>query len=45
VTLELTKEELNALGVIVANAPIKGSDAAFIAELLRKIEAALNEAR
>lgn len=33
-----SKEELNAMGVIISNAPIKGSDAAFIAALLAKIE-------
>lgn len=33
-----SKDELNVLGLIVAQAPIKGSDAAFIAALLDKIK-------
>lgn len=36
-----TKEELNALGIMVSNAPIKGSDSKFVANLLDKIMAAL----
>lgn len=38
-----SKEELNAIGVIVSNAPIKGSDAAFIAALLAKIDRLVKE--
>jgi hypothetical protein len=33
-----TIEELNALGVMVSNAPISGKDAAFVAALLEKIK-------
>jgi hypothetical protein len=33
-----TPEELNALGVMVSNAPISGKDAAFVAALLEKIK-------
>jgi hypothetical protein len=33
-----TKEELNALGVMVSNAPISGKDAPFVAALLEKIK-------
>lgn len=36
-----TKEELNALGIMVSNTPIKGSDGKFVANLLDKIQAAL----
>ena len=35
--MQFTKEELNALGVIVSNAPISGKDAPFVANLLAKI--------
>lgn len=37
-----TKEELNIIGLIVSQAPIKGSDAKTIAALLDKIAALLN---
>lgn len=37
-----SKEELNAIGLIVSQAAIKGSDAAFIAALLKKIEGLIN---
>ena len=33
-----TREELNALGVMVSNAPISGKDAPFVAALLEKIK-------
>jgi hypothetical protein len=33
-----TPEELNALGVMVSNAPISGKDAPFVAALLEKIK-------
>jgi hypothetical protein len=33
-----TKEELNALGVMVSNASISGKDAPFVAALLEKIK-------
>lgn len=36
-----TTEELNALGIMVANAPISGKDAKFVAGLLDKIQALL----
>ena len=38
-----TKEELNALGVMVSNAPISGKDAAFVAALLEKIKRLLEQ--
>ena len=38
-----TTEELNALGIMVANAPISGKDAKFVAGLLDKIQALLQE--
>ena len=38
-----TQEELNALGIMVANAPISGKDAKFVAGLLDKIQALLQE--
>jgi hypothetical protein len=38
-----TKEELNALGVMVSNAPISGKDAAFVATLLEKIKRLLEQ--
>jgi hypothetical protein len=38
-----TKEELNTLGIIVSQAPIKGQDAKFIAALLDKIAGLLNQ--
>lgn len=39
-----TKEELNALGLIVSNSTgFKGSDAAFIAALLSKIDRLMKE--
>lgn len=38
-----SKEELNALGVIVSQATISGKDAKFIVNLLEKIEKELNE--
>lgn len=41
----LTIEELNALLVIVANAPIKGADAKFIAELTDKLAKMLEDAK
>ena len=39
----LTREELNALGVMVSNAPISGKDAAFVAALLEKIKRLLEQ--
>jgi hypothetical protein len=39
--MEFTKEELNALGLIVSDAKISGKDAPFIAALLEKIAAML----
>lgn len=41
--MKFTKEELNALGVMVANAPIKGSDGRFVADLLDKIQAMMQQ--
>lgn len=41
---DFTPEELNALGVIVSAATIKGQDAKFIAALLEKIAAKLQAA-
>ena len=38
-----TREELNALGIIVNAAGITGKDAEFIVELKRKIAALLQE--
>ena len=38
-----TKEELNALGVIVSAAQVSGKDAKFIAALLDKIASLLQE--
>lgn len=35
----LTPEQLNALLVVCANAPIKGQDAKFMVELMGKLEA------
>lgn len=35
----LTPEEINALLVICANAPISGKDAKFMAQLMEKLEA------
>lgn len=37
------KAELNALAIIVSNAPISGKDAKFIAALMDKIAALLAE--
>lgn len=39
----LTAEQLNALLVICANAPIKGQDAKFMVELLETLQAMLKE--
>jgi hypothetical protein len=41
--MTFTREELNALGVMVSNAPIAGKDAAFVAALLEKIKQMLEE--
>jgi hypothetical protein len=41
--MTFTREELNALGVMVSNAPISGKDAAFVAALLEKIKQMLDE--
>lgn len=39
-----SKDELNALGIIVSAAQVTGKDAKFIAALLDKIAGLLNEA-
>jgi len=41
--MTFTREELNALGVMVSNAHIAGKDAAFVAALLEKIKQMLEE--
>lgn len=38
-----TTDELTALGIMVANAPISGKDARFVAGILDKIQALLQE--
>lgn len=40
-----TEEELNAIGLMVSNAPIAGKDAKFISALLDKVAAMLTECR
>ena len=41
--IEFTPEELNAIAVMVANAPIAGKDAKFVAGILDKVESAIKE--
>ena len=43
--MKLTPEELNALLQITANAPISGKDAKFVAALMDKLAAMLEEAK
>lgn len=38
-----TEEELNAIGLMVSNAPIAGKDAKFVSNLLDKVAAMLAE--
>ena len=42
--MQFTPEELNALLVICANAPIKGQDSKFMVSLMDKLEALKREA-
>lgn len=39
--IEFTPEELNAIAVMVLNAPIAGKDAKFVAVIIDKTEAAM----
>jgi hypothetical protein len=41
--IDFTKEELNAIAVMVSNAPIAGKDAKFVSGILDKIEASINQ--
>ena len=43
--MEFTPEELNAIGMMVSAAPISGKDAKFVAALLDKVQAMINETR
>lgn len=41
--VKLSQEEVNALLVICANAPIKGQDSKFMVQLMEKLEIMLKE--